>query len=153
MEILHEFLLENFSYRGAVLIEDSILALAVLIVGMTAAFIYSSYVMSMVKFDTEHNIQDDGISMIILKKKNRTRIIFPPQLSMPQVFMNLFIFSLYQMRIVRNSQVTIADVKKAKRIFFFVVLFSVIIVIVAVVLTTGIITHPEWWLEKKAHYR
>lgn len=72
---------------------------------------------------------------------------------MPQVFMNLFIFSLYQMRIVRNSQVTIADVKKAKRIFFFVVLFSVIIVIVAVVLTTGIITHPEWWLEKKAHYR
>lgn len=76
MEILHEFLLENFSYRGAVLIEDSILALAVLIVGMTAAFIYSSYVMSMVKFDTEHNIQDDGISMIILKRKIELELFF-----------------------------------------------------------------------------
>lgn len=139
MKYIHNYFVDNCGDAPIVIFEGSILIIASIIIGIIIGSIYCSYVMSMVKFDMEHNIKEDGISMIILRKGKRTRIILPPQLTMMQLFMNSFIFGLYRIGILKNNQITIRDVKKAKIIFLLFAIFTALIVIAAIILAISII--------------
>ncbi|PEN61584.1 hypothetical protein [Bacillus wiedmannii] len=139
MKFIHDYFIDTCGDAPVVFLEGSILIIASILIGIIVGGVYCSYVMSMVKFDMEHNIKEDGISMIILRKGKRTRIILPPQLTMMQLLMNSFIFGLYRIGILKNSQITIRDVKKAKKIFLLFVIFTALIVITAIILATSII--------------
>ncbi|MED4262035.1 hypothetical protein [Priestia aryabhattai] len=126
-----DYLVNEFGYNAAVIIKNAIIGIALLLVGCLRTAWYISKVVLKIEFDEEHDLLSHDITMIILKKDGKKKIIMPVGLTPAQLFLNFFIIYLNHRRILKRGKITGKERDKARRILTFVTIFTTTLVVVS----------------------
>jgi hypothetical protein len=126
-----DYLVGTFGYDAAVIIKNAIIGLALFMVGVLRTTWYLCTVVPKIEFDEEHDLLSHDITMIILKKDSKTKILMPVGLTPSQLFLNFFIVYLNQRGVLKRGKVTSKERAKAKRIFVYISIFTAIILVTA----------------------
>ncbi|MGG1916099.1 hypothetical protein ABFY54_29280 [Priestia megaterium] len=126
-----DYLVNEYGYNAAVIIKNAIIGIALLLVGVLRTTWYISKLLPKITFDEEHDLLHHDITMIILKKDKKRKIIMPVGLTPSQIFLNFFIVYLNHRKVLKRGKITGKERAQARRILIYVSIFTAILVVIS----------------------
>lgn len=156
MDYFIQWLMFKIGYENAILVKNILSASAYLLIGGFIATVYSSYAGSKLHIDDRHDLKEDGISMLIMGRGKKTKVVIPKGCtSQKELFLDLFIFFLHQIGVIKNARINRRDIKRAKILFSISAIIIILFVITAVHMSLNVALRPEplrlEWCKQNIH--
>lgn len=137
MDEFLNYVQNSFGFIDAVVLKNLFIGLAFFILGAFTMHLFASYLNSILIKDCKNDYKLDelGISMLVIRKNNKDRIVCHPNMTMRESFFTIVVLTLTKFKIIRNKSITKKDERKALIVFVSFSIICFIIVFIALLMT------------------